>query len=406
MSTRRIVYFIVGLLLGIFIFRYCQKPGENKELGFPIPKIEEAGSFVIENQLIVSHKANAGVSLQDTFNILYNQGESSQLTIQKVERCPCDTLSLVTFTESIFGQDDSHTIRVKRPGEAGDISLNYRVNIDNLDKELPTRNFFKYNARTKVAIFDSGLNGNAVASTNANTCPNGSWNFIDNNNNISDATNHGTMVTKLLTNNTQNILPQIYSYKVLDQNKGSLFHVMCGIRAAIENKVNFANMSLGYYGLENKMFTRYMQELNKNNIWTFVAAGNVEAPINTSRDLDTMKQKFYPAVYSNSMEKVITVSSATKSERGWDVSSNQNYSPKLVNIVVGTDSANFFFTTANGAKVSLTGSSFATPILAGKFISAVGSGTTRSKADILDSLSNTSASELAPKVQNKRILNR
>ena len=268
----------------------------------------------------------------------------------------------------------------------------------------------------KIAIMDTGFDttkvqpfGLLLKSKDMVNCPlespegspKGSWNFLKNNNNVYDdhiradgkLAQHGTWVTQLLLEELGPRNVQIVSMKVLDEHKrGTLFSLLCAINYAIHSNVKAINMSLGYYGVESTsvLLRKYMQKLADAKIWVFASAGN-ESPradsvekyykpnIRNIRSLDERDFKFYPACLSSEFDNIITI---TSTQLTGQVCDTQNFSPKYVNVGEKTDafatpnspfSCGFYSINSKSGNNRnnneyLAGSSFATPIFAGKFL--------------------------------------
>jgi hypothetical protein len=251
------------------------------------------------------------------------------------------------------------------------------------------------------------------------------WNFAYNNNNTRDdyPVRHGTAVTRFIVNQVVqyaryggggvNILP----VKIFDSTgKGTLYGFLCGIAYAANSGAKLINASLGFYKYADTAYAynevaavlleNYLQYyLVQNNILMVAAAGNANPTEDTlyqtlsgyrqgnPRDLDS--NQFYPAfldkdtLLKNNLLVVTTVSISTG-----QVSPLQNYSDTIVDVGVNCDvvkdstSVSYYsfvnpiqkdsveyMTVGTGSKakksaqhviLTVTGSSFATPIVTGK----------------------------------------
>lgn len=192
---------------------------------------------------------------------------------------------------------------------------------------------------------------------------------------IADRTNmrHGSKVTQFLAE--QRIGSgsaaglRVLTIKVLnDKNKGDLFSLMCAMSQARKLGAGIFNMSLGYYGPEDKLFRQHVQKLENDKIWLVTAAGNAvaalddtTAPTEINRDLSLRPDtsKFYPAYFAKDMQHVISVTSVNASDQVCD---NQNYSKEAVDIGVLSDNCGFRYT---GTGESVRGTSYAAPVVSG-----------------------------------------
>jgi hypothetical protein len=284
--------------------------------------------------------------------------------------------------------------------------------------------------RTTIAVFDTGLDTGAIRklyvsrisqSCLLNTQSLYGWNFAYNNSNTRDdyPVRHGTAVTRFIIDQVVqyashggggvNILP----VKIFDSTgKGTLYGFLCGIAYAANSGAKLINASLGFYKYADTAYTynevaavllqNYLQYyLVKNNMLMVAAAGNANPPEDTlyqtlsgflhgnPRDLDS--NQFYPAfldkdtLLKNNLLVVTTVSDSTG-----QVSPLQNYSDTIVDVGVSCDaiidSNNVsYYSFINPLQqdsvatvvvatesvvlhlnFTVTGSSFATPIVTGK----------------------------------------
>ncbi|HWK05058.1 MAG TPA: S8 family serine peptidase [Puia sp.] len=296
---------------------------------------------------------------------------------------------------------------------------------------LPFNKFPNNNKNvTTVAVFDTGRDTGSITnffvSGVSQTClldtrSQFGWNFVGNNSNTLDdyPTRHGSVVTRFIVNQvlqyssnsvispggSVNILP----VKIFDSTgKGSLYNILCGIAYAANCGAKVINASFGFYDRSDTtinevaavMMQNYMRHyLVKNNILMVAAAGN-DNPSEDSiywaqtgnksanpRNLDS--NFFYPAclvkdkLLKNNLLVVTTVSYTSG-----QVSPLQNFSNGIVDIGVNCDaiidSGNIqYYSFVNPIQPNdliviggerkfkihtVTGSSFATPIVTGKIV--------------------------------------
>lgn len=324
----------------------------------------------------------------------------------------------------IKGNKESYTDIKDSKNSANQSAIIESANISNMVQRLNT------NSQTiKIGIMDSGLdnqsglfNNNIVKST-SNNCPNGSFNFVDKNIDINDEHigKHGTYVSLLLLKNLQNKKPELYVQKVINKDqKGSLFNILCAIQHSVKNKLTAVNMSLGYYGAPDELFKKYMKALKDEGIWVFAAAGNqnYEKDLEEEfgfmqwfhkhilknpsyiRNLDNRKNKFYPAAWSKEFDNIITVTTVQNNSGSvYEFVPDQNYSPNFVFIGQKADTIINGKYGFNITEQFLVGSSYATPIVAGKTLSLPISGKTR--ANLVDDVARASTSPKNQIVNNK-----
>lgn len=269
-----------------------------------------------------------------------------------------------------------------------------------------------------VAVFDTGIDstlrryvlGN-LQSCNPDARSSHGWNFVSGNANTLDdnPARHGSKVTKFILDQVWQYNPgsvNILPVKVLDNTgAGKFYDLLCGIAYAAGNGAKVFNTSLGFYycsdtlgaSIAVPLLSKYLQHyLGKNKIVLVAAAGNQDSNEDkvykaqkgyataNPRNLDS--NRFYPASLAvasdpnfNNVFCVTTVSLVNG-----QVSPLQNFSPNAVDFGVNCDwilndtLANgtilpeyVFAIPLFGKKVThsfptVTGSSFATPIIAGR----------------------------------------
>jgi Subtilase family len=244
-----------------------------------------------------------------------------------------------------------------------------------------------------LAVFDTGVDPDITTNntTAVGTCKPGGdkgWNFVAENNSIADdfPVKHGTIVSKYIldevkanrSGNNVNILP----VKIFGADGTSdLFGVLCGFAYARNAKAQIINASFGFYYYIDEppaILMKYTETvLTANNIILIAAAGNRIAEEDTEagklgiagadlRNLD--RHYFYPGGLSKYLPNVFCVTTANKTTGA--VSPTQNFSNTRVD--VGTSPAagvGYEFVHPFVPAQSISGSSFATPIFAGKLCS-------------------------------------
>lgn len=296
----------------------------------------------------------------------------------------------------------------------------------------------KKNGALIVAVFDTGLDtaGDGSIATVPNTCfdippgasSNHGWNFCYNNSNTFDdmPDKHGTKVTKMIMDQVQlyggpnvNILP----VKIFDSTgKGTLFGMLCSIAYASGAGAKIINASFGFYHCEDADTTNTVKiehlmdaflgkYLNSTGMLLVAAAGN-DDPREDSiyhqltggtayRDLDS--NRFYPAWFSRTHSNVIAVT--TVSEKTQKPSPMENMSMTTVDAgancdTVAPDGTYVFYdpmtppSTGGGGYTiyTVTGSSFATPIVTGRIAALYNTLTSKTDKHIILPAMNTTTS--------------
>lgn len=382
----------------------------------------------LDSELIVWRKPGT-TDLQ--FNNWLNTVRARGLVVKKFFCKSCDSsLMLLTGPGiQIYIQGPPATggrEPLRRPRVVGEdgpvyVSLNYKIDIGIGAQAIannPQPINLKYSKGTivKVAVFDTGLDlGEFVGYLYSNpmeSCIRGGrlgWNFADSTSNVSDnhLGKHGTTVGRLITDQVNKYLynpVQILPVKTHGANGVSdLYSVLCGFAYAKERGANIINASFGFYTprLENypgvtggdpkiillKKYVEYY--LTQNKILLIAAAGNKDDENERSafamydltirdaelRNLDQVS--FYPASLSRDpdLPNVFTVTTIDTA-RPASVSPFQNFSKNVVDIGVQADAVLsgvpdrryiFFNPRSLGTSNTVEGSSFATPIITGKF---------------------------------------
>ena len=238
--------------------------------GFDL-KFTETDQPYIQNQVVLTFPDEiTSIEIQSPFLFLNGQTFNISDTMYKymdvndpnnnspgmLSRCLCDRNIILYENENIIFDEGA----VKRrnssvsgaSAEGGVYSLNYVLETN----ETPLPMINDEDAQTKegnlqavtVAILDTGLDVDLIPDGSVYFNPNSfvclsmndqlGWNFIDNNNDISDVRGHGSLVTLSYLEAFQNMEPaaeifdqQILTVKVLnDCGQGTTYSTLCGLR--------------------------------------------------------------------------------------------------------------------------------------------------------------------------------
>jgi subtilisin family serine protease len=284
--------------------------------------------------------------------------ETVKLQLVKRKNCGCDDGTL-PIIEIWAGDGDAGTLQ-------GDItkinatstslgagllgaSFNY-YNVGFVDGIAASRgdytnNFDKipYNTKQsiKIAILDGGIDltheqlqpyiwNDKQEQLNANTDGNKNcfnddefgYNFVEDNSDVLDKFGHGTHVAGIVTAKAAKLPLKMLIVKVAD-NQGIILDsdLACGIKYAIDSKVQVMNLSLGRYGTSNPVIKTLVDIAEKRCITMVCAAGN----FNT----DNGAKPFYPATYRN--KNIIEVAALNeKLVPKWANSNIDSANPQLV----------------------------------------------------------------------------
>ena len=201
-----------------------------------------------------------------------------------------------------------------------------------------------------VAVLDTGIDldhpdlaGNIVDG----------WNFVDDNGDVSDLDNHGTMVSGIIAavaDNSEGLVgvaseARIMPLKVLDTDGGSLRDIASAIRYAADNGAKVVTMSFGgQYSRLSISAERAIDYAARQGCILVAAVGNNDA-----------NESIFPAAY----EQVIAVSAIDQNDARAEFSNYGNYVEFCapgINIVSAGKDGDYFM---------CNGTSFAAPFVAG-----------------------------------------
>jgi subtilisin len=208
----------------------------------------------------------------------------------------------------------------------------------------------------KVAVIDTGIDFN-----HPDLAPNykGGYNAVDPAAAPLDDQGHGTHVAGTIAavkdnNGVVGVAPvvDLYGVKVLDKNgSGQYSWIIAGIEWAVENRMQVINMSLGG-GSGNEALRLVMIKAGEAGVTVVCAAGNDSGPVN------------YPAKYP----QAIAVSA---SDSGDKIAS---FSSRGAEIAVIAPGVAINSTRKGGGYTKLSGTSMASPHVAGLAAIAIGAG--------------------------------
>lgn len=255
-------------------------------------------------------------------------------------------------------------------------------------KMLGFENIWKYckeSPNIVVAVIDSGIdtnhkdlkdniwkNPNEICNNGKDDDENGfvddcyGWNFVTNSNNVydDDPDKHGTMLSGIIgaiTNNKEGISGvswniKIMALKILDSaGNGDIYSLYMAIKYAVDNGAKIINLSLGYpvgcfYVEQSSILKEIIEYADKKGVLVVSSAGNYGC----NNDL----YPFYPASFEN--KNIISVGSSSKiNQLSWF----SNYGFQTVHLL--SYGEGILSTTGNDKYKSASGTSFASPFVAG-----------------------------------------
>jgi subtilisin family serine protease len=185
------------------------------------------------------------------------------------------------------------------------------------------------------------------------------WDFVDNDNNPSDANGHGTHVSGTIaaaSNNNTGVAGvawtcQIMPLRFLDANgSGSISAAIKALEYALLNGVKISNNSWGGGGYNKSMYDMIKLAGERYDHLFVAAAGNSGANSDTS--------PMYPAAYN--LPNIVSVAATDSRDR---LASFSNFG--VVSVDIGAPGVNILSTYTSGRYAYLNGTSMAAPHVAG-----------------------------------------
>ncbi len=206
----------------------------------------------------------------------------------------------------------------------------------------------------KVAVVDTGLDRSDPRFA-GKLCATGHYNFVDKSENTYDVNGHGTYVAGLIVKYAKStdyclIILKFYGEASTDNDRNSVR----AIKAAIQDGATIVNLSMG----GNEFFEDEYLTIKENPGVQFIAAAG-----NDGKELN-VNTRFYPASYPLSNITPVGAVEVTGARRE---TSNYGKAVKAWELGVGPMSW-----LPNGAVGSMTGTSIATAIYTGRYISLRG----------------------------------
>ncbi|WP_158858279.1 S8 family serine peptidase [Lunatibacter salilacus] len=366
-------------VLLVFILTIFSCKPEGKLTGIPDKDRGKDSIQYKENELIVIYSRPPSLENQEKIKIII-KNEIPEITFDSIRACSkCDGYVELWKGENIHTFIQERVLSGTRTSklEGDDFVAYYALNINSKlpvepSKDIP-RDVKAYDIGTipegdkiVIAVLDTGIDPEKIDSSFL-------WNEAKDcfSTGIDDHVNlHGTYVSQYIINQfsaTAKNAVQIINLKTHNElGSGTLFDIICAIRFAKSNGANIINASWGLQftsGSHPYLDSLITQDLPESGILFFAAAGNNDP--NAIRNLDD--NRYYPAYLSNQTNNVITV---TTTDGISLISPNQNYSRRHVDFGVKADKVEpdhmLFQIPFLSPEKFITGSSYATPIAAGK----------------------------------------
>ncbi|MDH7461263.1 S8/S53 family peptidase [Chitinophagaceae bacterium 26-R-25] len=196
-----------------------------------------------------------------------------------------------------------------------------------------------------------------------------------------NASRHGSAATAIALSQVADQSPRIMVLKVLDAHgHGSVFSVSCGLAYARKNNASVINASLGYYGEQDSVFTKYFTKIYDSTV-IVAAAGNDTSehhnndklcyqPVKPSNQL-TPHHMFFPACFSKSTSDLISVTGLTGNRDVMWPCYYQNYSDEYVTLGVLKSDTGCCTMNVPFLLYPVEGSSFVAPVVSGRVVNYI-----------------------------------
>lgn len=308
-------------------------------------------TFNSEETFSDSNKYNVNLNVED---ISYNDDYTYSISISSYKSDFIDNYieSLKNNVHLKFLENDYIYY-----GNESEISFNEsqkHLDLLNMNK---TRKLTKGNKNIKVGVLDTGVDINHKSLSN-NIDNSLAYNFINNNQDVTDYANHGTHVAGIIAanglyNNVYGIAPNVTVVPLKSGEKsenGSIFYtsdIIEAINYSNKNNIKLLNMSIG-----GAIFSLSLRNaMNNYNGLIVCSAGNQSSKIDDY--IDT-----YPAKYH--LDNMIVVGNC---KYDGNVYFESNYSNNLVDLF--TYGTSIYSTKINDNYGSMTGTSMSAPIVTG-----------------------------------------
>lgn len=215
---------------------------------------EDANTFLEKADEVVSFDSFYVLSFNSnsTCDNVYNEIKSSGLNVS-VERN--ETVTIETDdTSSIYNE----SFLTELGYSANDSDYHAFLNEEDTNEVI-------------VAIIDTGINKNNIDTNRV--IETNSYNFIDDNNDITDKNGHGTYMSQILLNYTPDNVKVLPLKAANDSGTGTVLSVYLAIEKAIEENVDVINISLSNEG-QSPILEKAINDAYNANIPVVVSAGN------------------------------------------------------------------------------------------------------------------------------------
>jgi hypothetical protein len=419
--------FIVPILV-ICLFSCTSNKQENQEKKYPLIDSQWISWNLLFTPSSLTNSTNTIDDIEKYLEkYLKDRNKDTKITFH-LKSCPCDTLLTNLSATVVYGSGGtiSPPPTTPNPGPRGDYTLG-----NNLPMYIPayldsnkygdSTKYFQITANLKaslapktkkiIAVIDTGLDtflfrrtfpevkwgGNLLwqdpASTNAtlfNVVLGEPTNFLKDDN---IPVKHGTAVTEIILSQMNKLqregIPQVMIVRAFDsKEKGSIYTVSCAMSYAIQHHADYINASWGYFGKPDSVLRSYVQKASDSSIRIIAAAGNTPVNHDPGQVCNTRPNKlnsldrllkndslFYPACFAPDILNLVSVTQLNPSPSSpLDTVPcfYQNFSSIFITVgaLDAQPQGNCCTFGIPFLAHPIEGSSFATPVMTARFMSA------------------------------------
>ncbi|WP_062061672.1 S8 family peptidase [Aquimarina longa] len=365
---KKSILLIIGLCLigawgctmdeGNFIEKETHQNSAKNKKNVPIPEIIKDEIVIQFNhqrikEIAAIEKKQTDIVKEDLRELYENR---YKFTINDVKKCDCDNddielwkiTALPKFVE-IEG-DDGLVANINKGEPSGVVEADYNFYFKN--KAYSFQGIFSSKLSDKVrlntsgdfiniAILDTGVDYDFFPdrflynSSNTSNCQDeiSGWDFVNHDNDPKDDQGHGTVVTKIITNQLDlyNIAYSIMAVKTFDQNGvGSYWSNVCGINYLAKKQDNFiVNTSFGFYGITDQDIFKNIVDSASDRLLLVSSAGNHGV------DTDVSGNEHFPSGYDSA--NILTVGGYIKG----DFFASPIYGSPYISGILKADGSNY-----------------------------------------------------------------
>lgn len=339
---------------------------------------------IVPGKVLVKYKQSSGIGIQSLstrLNAWTSLSFSSNLSVEdkiaELQKDPSVEYAEPVYKVQLISTDEStHAATVAETVYRGDDFYNKRwgkitAHLDQMD----TYTTSDAKALVKVAVLDTGIDMNHPAFQNAIV---DGYDFVNNDNNPQDDNDHGTHVSGIIAAKSFNNIQvgvatgvKIMPLKVLDaKGGGNTETIIEAIRYAISHHADVINLSLGsksYSRAEHEIIkTAYDQGIaivaaagNNSNHWINDETGQFTVPVSNQPDTHrTADLTSYPAA----LGEVISVGAVEQlPDKSYAIADFSD----VGKVDVVAPGINIYSTAPNSSYQYMSGTSQATPFVAG-----------------------------------------